>query len=62
MCSSMMAYHRSDRENGPRIVSFFFFPKLDFIHIYINMHVFMLQDERLTSLLKKLTGMILSQC
>lgn len=40
----------------------FFFPKPDFIRMYINMHVFMLHYERLTSLPKKLTGMILSQC
>jgi len=45
-----------------RTLPFFFFLKPDFIHMYINMHVFMLQYKRLASLLKKLTGMILSQC
>lgn len=58
-----MAYQGSDSEKNVLKKLPSFFPKPDFIHIYINMHGFMLQLERLTSLLKKkLTGMILSQC
>lgn len=61
VCSSSMTHQGTEWERWLKHC-LIFFPKLDFVHIYINMHAFMSQDGRLTSLLKKLTGMILSQC